>query len=213
VGRHHMERQVVMWKEHAHASESMPPGPKHGLASESMPRGRHAVGLAVVAGVALVLGGCAGYQIGNRSLYPSHIETVYVPTFDTSSFRRDLGERLTEAVQKEIELKTPYKVVDTPNADSVLTVFIPAEGKQVVAWNRYNDPRQVEVDMQIQVTWTDRRGEMLRPAAAVALPADTATVTGSSDMTAEVGQSVATAQQAAIQKVAEQIVGMMEAPW
>jgi hypothetical protein len=169
--------------------------------------------LAVAGMVALALGGCAGYQIGNRSLYPSHIETVYVPTVDASSFRRDLGERLTEAIVKEIELKTPYKVVSTPNADSMLTAYISTEGKQVVAENRYDDPRQVEVNMQVQVTWTDRRGQMLRPATAVALPTDSAVVTASADMTAEMGQTVATAQQTAIQRAAEQIVGMMESPW
>ena len=67
------------------------------------------------------LSGCAGYQIGNQSLYPPDIHTVYVPMFESKSFRRDLGERLTEAVAKEIELKTPFKVVNDPNADSVLT--------------------------------------------------------------------------------------------
>ena len=41
---------------------------------------------------------------------------------ESDSYRRDLGERLTEAVIKEIELKTPYKVVGTPDADSILSV-------------------------------------------------------------------------------------------
>ena len=68
-----------------------------------------------------VLCGCAGYQIGNRTLFPTHIHTVHVPTFESISFRRNLGERLTEAVVKEIEVRTPYKVVADPNADSVMT--------------------------------------------------------------------------------------------
>ncbi len=162
---------------------------------------------------ALVLSGCVGYQIGNRSLYPTHIETVYVPTFDTSSFRRDFGERLTEAVIKEIELKTPYKVVGTPNADSVLTAHVTSEGKRVVAENRFDDPRQVQIDMKVEVNWIDRRGQMIRPGGAIALPPAAMMVTGSADMVAEVGQSVATTQQQAIYRVAEQIVAMMESPW
>jgi hypothetical protein len=182
-------------------------------AARRLPSEMRWAGLAAVGLAALTLGGGAGYQIGNRSLYPTHIETVYVPTIDCGSFRRDFGERLTEAIVKEIELKTPYKVVDTPNADSVLTAYIPTEGKQVVAQNRYDDPRQVQVSLKVQVTWTDRRGQMLRPAGAVALPTDSAVVTASSDLTAEMGQSVVTAQQQAIQRAAEQIVGMMEAPW
>ena len=64
--------------------------------------------LRVLRGSLLVLlrfAGCAGYQIGNQSLFPQEIHTVYVPVFKSNSFRRNLGERLTEAVVKEIEEK------------------------------------------------------------------------------------------------------------
>ncbi|MBI3461837.1 MAG: hypothetical protein HY000_02090, partial [Planctomycetes bacterium] len=64
--------------------------------------------------------GCAGYRIGSRSLYPPDICTVYVPVFESASFRRNLGERLTEAVCKQIEDATPYKLVNGPEADSIL---------------------------------------------------------------------------------------------
>ncbi|MBN2022622.1 MAG: hypothetical protein JW809_07485 [Pirellulales bacterium] len=161
----------------------------------------------------LALGGCAGYQLGNEGLYPRHIHTVYVPTFDSTSFRRDLGERLTEAVVKEIELKTPYKVVGTPDADSVLTGVLVDEGKRVVAQNRYGDARQVEARMQVLVNWIDRRGVALREGGAIELPPPAVAVGATADMMPEVGQSVATTQQQAIQSVAEQIVSMMEAPW
>jgi hypothetical protein len=40
--------------------------------------------------------------------------------FESTSFRRNLGERLTEAVVKRSKTE-PYKVVSDPNADSVLT--------------------------------------------------------------------------------------------
>jgi hypothetical protein len=161
----------------------------------------------------VTLSGCAGYQIGNQTLYPTHIQTVYVPIFDSGSFRRNLGERLTEAVIKEIELKTPYKVVATPNADSVLTGALVADGKKSVAENRYDDARQVEVRMQVRVNWIDRRGTAIRPTGAIELPAPALEVAGTADVLPEVGQSIATTQQEAIQKVAEQIVSMMEAPW
>ncbi len=62
-----------------------------------------------------------GYQFGNRSLYSPDIRTVNVPMFKSNTLRADLGEWLTEAVVKEIELRTPYKVVSSPLADSVLT--------------------------------------------------------------------------------------------
>jgi hypothetical protein len=163
--------------------------------------------------VVLALSGCAAYHVGTESLYPSHIETVYVPVFESDSFRRDFGERLTEAVIREIELKTPYKVVSSPNADSVLTAHILDEGKLVVAEDYYDDPRQVQVNLHVQVDWIDRRGQMLRSSQPIDVPSCDTIVAGSSDLTAEMGQTVVTAQQQAIQRTAEQIVSMMETPW
>ena len=167
------------------------------------------LGLVVLAGCA----GCAGYQVGNWSLYPGHVRTVYVQMFESNSFRRNLGERLTEAVIKEIEAKTPYKVVGTPDADSILTCRITGESKRVVVEDRYDDPRRVEVGLQVQVRWVDHRGEMIRQIDPVALPPEITMVTGSATLMPEVGQSVATAHQQAIQRIAEQIVAMLEAPW
>lgn len=160
-----------------------------------------------------LLAGCAGYQIGNDSLYPLDVQTVYVPVFESASFRRHLGEMLTEAVMKEIELKTPYKVVGTPNADSILTGRILSDTKHVVVEDRYDDPRAVEVALRVEVSWIDRRGNLIREGPAIPLPPAATVVGAQSTMVPEVGQSVATAQQDAIQKVAERIVGMMEMPW
>ncbi len=162
---------------------------------------------------ATILAGCATpYQIGNRSLYPQDVHTVYVPIFDSDSFRRNLGERLTEAVMKEIESKTPYKVVSTSGADSILSGRIVGETKRVVAENLYDDPRKLDVTVQIEVSWIDRSGGILHEGC-VSLPPELSMVSSSATFLPEYGQSVATAHQQAIQRVAEQIVGMMEAPW
>ncbi len=162
---------------------------------------------------ALLLAGCAEYQIGNQSLYPAGIRTVYVPVFESNSFRRNLGERLTEAVAKQIETKTPLKVVGDPNADSVLTGKIMGETKRVVVPALTGDPREVQVSMVVQVAWTDRQGRILREVGTVPLPPEVADVTGTANLLPEVGQSTAVAQQEAINRVAQQIVGLMEAPW
>ena len=88
---------------------------------------------------------CESYQVGNQSLYPAEIHTVYVPMFESVSFRRNLAERLTEAVMKEIESKTPLKVVSDPNADSILTGRIVEEGKDVLIGSLVGDPRELQV--------------------------------------------------------------------
>ena len=162
-----------------------------------------------------VLGGCASYQIGNDSLYPSNIETVHVPVFDSLSFRRNLGEQLSEAVIKEVETKTPYKVVGSAReADSVLTCKIIQDNRNMIVQDWYNDPRQMQIALKIQVSWIDRKGDVLSQSQPIVIsPATSTSVTATSVITPAVGQSVATAQQLAMQRAAEQIVGMMEAPW
>ena len=167
---------------------------------------------AVVAGAAM-LAGCTGYQVGNWSLYDRDVRTVYVPMFESASYRRNLGERLTEAVIKEIEAKTPYKVVGSPDADSILSGRIVGETKRVVAENVYDDPRELEVNLQVDASWIDRQGGAIRRTACVELPPELSMVHGNTSLVPEVGQSVATAHQLAIGRVAERIVAMMETPW
>ena len=168
-----------------------------------------AVCLCLLAGLA----GCAGYQIGNQSLYPCHIQTVYVPIFDCAGFRRNLGEQLTEAVIKQIELKTPYKVVNTPNADSILSGRIVSETKHMTVPSQFGDPRQIEVSMTVLVTWVDRSGRVLRNGTPVPMEDPAVSVLSSAKLVPEVGQSIATGHQQMMQRASEQIVGLMEAPW
>ncbi|MCC6125403.1 MAG: LptE family protein [Pirellulales bacterium] len=160
-----------------------------------------------------VFGGCATYQIGNAALYPPEVQTVYVPMFESVSFRRDLGERLTEAVMKEIEKKTPYKVVSDPNADSVLSGRITQESKRVLIGARTGDPRELQTQITVQVSWTDNRGKMLRPCPEIPLPTALTDALGTGNLVPEAGQSLAVAQQDAINQLAQQIVGLMEKPW
>lgn len=172
--------------------------------------------LAVALGLGSLLAlmaGCAGYRVGAASLYPPDIHTVYVPVFESDSFRRYLGERLTEAVVKEIELKTPYKVVDSPQADSILYGRIVNDTKRVIVENRFDQPRETEVNMVVQVGWVDRKGDLVGTQTSVPLPPAMAEIGQSGMLVPEFGQSVATAQQESIQRLAEQIVALMEMPW
>jgi hypothetical protein len=160
------------------------------------------------------LAGCAGYQIGNQSLFPDDIHTVHVPIFASNSFRRNLGERLTEAVAKEIEARTPYKVVnDAGLADSVLTARLVADTKRTLVPSLTGDARDTQVGMHVKVSWVDRKGRALRDDKAVPLPEELTDITTTASVVPEVGQSITTAQQTAINRMATQIVGLMEKPW
>lgn len=157
--------------------------------------------------------GCATYRVGARSLYAPDVSTVYVPIFESESFRPELGERLTEAVVKEIELKTPYKVVGTSGADSVLTGRITSDTKRVVVEDFHDAPRELDLNLQVDVTWLNRRREPIRTPMAFDLPSDALGIGQSVRFIPEAGQSVAVSQQQAIQRLAEQIVATMEEPW
>ena len=168
---------------------------------------------ALVVLAALGTGGCAAYRFGAASLYPPDIQTVYVPIFESNSFRRNLSEQLTEAICKQIELVTPYQVVGSPDADSVLTGKLVSDTKRVVIEDAYDQPRETEVNMAVEVRWINRRGDLINQATAVPLPADLVTLSAPGTVVPEFGQSVSTAQLQSIQRLAVQIVSMMEMPW
>jgi hypothetical protein len=163
--------------------------------------------------VLLLLPGCAGYQLGQRSLYRPDIRTVHVPMIHSESFRRYLGERLTEAVVKEVELRTPYKVVDSASADSVLTVRLVSDSKKILSNNPFSEPRDIETDFFVQVSWIDRRGDLIMSHEDVPAAPLLVNLGQQTNFVPEGGQSLITAQQEAIDKLAQQIVGQMELAW
>jgi hypothetical protein len=169
--------------------------------------------LLCLAATAAVCAGCAGYRVGTRSLHYPQIRTVHVPVFESTSFRRNLGERLTEAVVRHIELKTNYKVVNDPLADSVLRGKIVSEIKRVAAVTRYSEPRDTETRLAVQLSWTDQHGNALGQPRTVPVPLVLADVSQAADAVTEAGQSIAVTHEKAIDRLAEQIVSQLEVPW
>jgi len=170
--------------------------------------------LAVALGGLLAVPGCAGYRLGTRTLFRTDVRTVYVPMIESDSFRRNLGERLTEAVVKEIELQSPYKVIgNAEQADSQLRCRLVSDRKQLLVETKTDEPRALELSFAVQVDWVDRQGQSLIQRTEVPMPSSLLEVSQNADFVAEAGQSVVTAQQAAIENLARQIVGQLEAAW
>ncbi|PQO29322.1 hypothetical protein DTL21_24930 [Bremerella cremea] len=165
--------------------------------------------------VAASMTGCVHYQFGNRNLYRPDIHTVHVPIFKSESFRRDLGERLTESIIREIQDTTPYRIADAQMADSVLRGTIVRDDKFVQGTNPLDDPRILREDLQIQYEWIDQRGQLIRQPATLSLASvlRTDTLTAQGVLYPEAGQSMVTAQQEAIDAFAKQVVQNMQAPW
>lgn len=162
--------------------------------------------------IAVAVPGCAGYQIGQQALYRPDVRTVHVPVFESTSFRRHLGERLAEAVASEIETKTTYRVLPADRADSVLQGRIVTEEKRVIAEDQFDVPRVIDAQMVVIVDWYGPQGELLANNITVPLDDYDLTVGQSEQFIPEAGQSVATAQQELIEELAEQIVSQMEMP-
>jgi len=157
--------------------------------------------------------GCAGYRVGTNTLYNTDIKTVHVPIFQSDGFRRDMGERLTEAVCKKIEQRTPYKVVHRSTADSVLSGRLARDLQNVSLVDDYAGTRQKKIELTVYVQWKDNRGNMIRTMNPIAWNDAPIDITTTSDMVAEMGHSYATASQEAIDRMADQIVDMMQMPW
>ena len=250
--------------------------------------------LLAVAAVALTLPSCQsdgnltvlGYT--TRPNYDCGIHTVRVPIFVNHTYWRGLEFDLTRAVVREIEAKTPYKVVGPDvDADTELTGEIVAFTKATLNVNPLNEVREQQTTLAVNVVWRNlRTGEFLsdsahrpgsgpapvvpvlpgatplavgpgslapgvispptgpgdgratlgqptepvigangKPVPPVAVgpnaqavppgvpPTAVVTVTSLGDFIPELGQSLTTAQQQNVNRLAIQIVSMMEKPW
>lgn len=102
-----------------------------------------------------------GYQVG--PVHTNHIRTVRVPIFKNRTYRIGLEDDLTRAVIKEIEAKTPYKVVAGGQpADTELDGAIVNSGKNIINRNQLNEVREAETRVSVEIFWRDlRTGELL----------------------------------------------------
>lgn len=198
-----------------------------------------------------------------RPNYDECYHTVYVPIFQNTTFRRDLEFELTRAVIREIEAKTPYKVVsDRAAADTELCGTIISLNKNILNRNQLNEVREAETVLAVQVTWRDTKtGTVLSQARphgpdqmplilgpdgvpvpivpptvpgspgaggadlppptplphdlppGVAPPPPPILVTSQANFIPELGESLATAEKRNVDRLAVQIVSMMEKPW
>ncbi len=157
--------------------------------------------------------GCAGYQLGSASLYNPNVRTIYIPVVRNEAWRHNLGVQLTEALQKTVELRTPYKVVANPSADSTLTCRVTSQAKRTIVEAATDEPRAIEEMITVELTWTDRQGNLLMENRFVPQGELAFYFIQGGDFIPEGGQSIGSAQQRAVERLAEQIVSQMETRW
>jgi hypothetical protein len=150
-------------------------------------------------------------MVGNA--YGPEVRTIEVPIFQNDSFRRNIEFQLTEAVQREIQTRTPYRLAKGPGADTRLTGRIVDIRKDVLGETQFDDPRELQLSLFVHVTWEDLRTGQLLASQEVPIQPQAIPLVGQAEFAPEVGQSLATATQDATERLARQIVNMLETPW
>jgi hypothetical protein len=137
----------------------------------------------------------------------SEVKTVAV-FFKTNSFRRDVEKQLTEAVIKEINLRTPFKVVgDHTKADSLLSGVVTYTNKGLVVEAPTNFARELNMTINVAVKWTRNPPTEIEDKQLPTMVVETI------NFVPEVGDTTLGATNHVVQALAKQIVDMMEQPW
>ncbi len=168
-------------------------------------RGRRGLsgGLLCLGLLGLLISGCATYHVGNQYLFRNDIRTIHVAVFESDSYRRFLGQRLTEAVIKEIELSSPLVITEPQLAHSFLRGRILSDIKNPRGETFNDDLRALETAWNIEVTWTDRAGVPLMQRQVLKINREAVLIP-------EGGQSLSTSQQHLIEQLARDVVNQME---
>ncbi len=164
------------------------------------------LGLGAAAGG--TLGGCTGLAgYSNASLFPNDVRSVCLEMFDNRSFRRDIEYTLSDALAKRIEAETPYKVVSSRDrADSVISGQIVAASESILTLEReIGRALEKEVVLTAVVNWKNLKSGRLM--------INSDTVTAAASYSEFQGQDFTYASAVAANKLAQDIVELMENPW
>ncbi len=162
--------------------------------------------MTVVAAVWVVCAGGCGY--GQRDMFPTHVHTVAVPVFENLSFYQGLEFDLTEALIKEIELRTPYKVTSVRDADTILRGTLIEVGQNRLSRTATGDvPQELEVRLVVDFEWrASLSGQALRQRRGL-------TAVERYVPAGSVGEVLSVGQHQAMGRMARQIVDAMGSPW
>jgi len=147
-----------------------------------------------------------GYS--SQSIYPTSMSSVAVPIFTNDTFVRDVEFELTDALIKEIEARTPYKVTAESSADTILL----GQVRKVQLDQLSKSPltglsEEVIVTVTIDFQWKDlRSGKLL---------VERRTFAGNALFTPSrpSGEPIELGQFAVVQQLARDIVAEMRSDW
>ncbi len=161
-----------------------------------------------VAAIALLVGTLAGCGYESHELFPQDVHTIAVPIFQNRTFYRGVEFDLTEALVKQIELRTPYKVTDPGRADTIIQgAVVRVDQRRLSRRAQGGVPQELEVEITVDFEWRNQTtSEVLRQRRGY-------TAVGRYVPTDPVAEPFEVAQHAAAQRLAEDIVSILAADW
>ena len=141
-----------------------------------------------------------------HSLYREDIRTIAVPIFTNKDFHRGVEFQLTKALVNQIELQTPYKVVDRNNADTILEGEITAVRSSALSLDRHTElPQEQMLTVTVNFVWKNlHTGKIL---------VDRKEFAQSTTYYPTLGESTYIGSQSNVEKLALAIVQQLQAPW
>ncbi len=160
---------------------------------------------ACVAAALLSLVGC-GYTA--RKTFPEDVRSIHVPIFKNRSFYQGAEFDLTEALTKEIERRTPYKVVSSSGADTELVGNINSIDQVRLSREKEGGlPEEMEMKVNVNFIWKNNRtGKVIRERVGLE-------TIGRYIPSQKVGETYFIGQHQAMENMAEQIVASMRGDW
>ncbi|MDP6479448.1 MAG: LPS assembly lipoprotein LptE [Phycisphaerales bacterium] len=95
-----------------------------------------------------------GWVIGTT--YNTNIKTIAIPVVQNDTFDREVGYLLTNALIREVETRTPWRVTGETVADTLLDVTITDVKLKALSQSRLTSLDQ-EVAVQLTVDWNWER--------------------------------------------------------
>ena len=147
-----------------------------------------------------------GYS--SSSLYPKQYQSIAIPIFQNSTMTRDVEFMLTDAIIKEIQVRSPYRVVDKHVAETILTGTITSMKLSTLSRSQTTGlDNEVLFKVVIDFEWYDQVngnrivGRKNFASSAVFIPSRP------SSEPLEIGQF------AVVQQLASDIIDQMQASW
>lgn len=165
----------------------------------------------ILALMLVLIPGCAasptqGYAFD--STFDESINTIAVPIFRNETTSRGLEVQLTEAVMKQIQQRTPWRLTPADRADTTLVGVVTSTGLRALS----DDPQtglvqEQAVEITIRFEWRDNRsGDVL-------VARDNYRASAVFHPSRAVGDRLELGQRSAIDELAQDLVSEMRSAW